>query len=171
MHMELQRDVWTWFKSWCSSTSKTTVSSEQSSIQYGYQKLFPWEREMVPMDMKYCLHGLHHEFTTHRAPEDQEVTTFSALKGLFCYDVIPSGLKNVRATCKSAMLKIFEDLMHKVIKHYVDELIVKSKKWDDHLQVTKFAFSLLMVPRRRCSVTNENTPYSIYNKLLTYHKI
>ncbi|XP_074282821.1 uncharacterized protein LOC141607368 [Silene latifolia] len=32
------------------------------------------------------------------APEDQEVTTFRTPKGIFCYKVMPFGLKNVRAT-------------------------------------------------------------------------
>ena len=33
------------------------------------------------------------------APEDEEKTAFTTDRGLFCYKVMPFGLKNAGATC------------------------------------------------------------------------
>ena len=67
------------------------------------------------------------------APEDQEATAFRTPKGIFCYKVMPFGLKNARATYQRAMQTIFEDMLHKTVECYVDDLVVKSKKRADHL--------------------------------------
>ncbi|CAM8914696.1 unnamed protein product [Rhodiola kirilowii] len=40
---------------------------------------------------------------------------------------MPFGLKNAGATYQRAMQKIFEDMMHKTIECYVDDVVVKSK--------------------------------------------
>ena len=40
------------------------------------------------------------------APEDQEVTTFRTPKGIFCYKVMPFGLKNAGAIYQRAMQNI-----------------------------------------------------------------
>ena len=61
-------------------------------------------------------------------PEDQEVTAFCTPKGIFFYRVVPFGLKNVGATYQRAMQIIFDDMLHKKVKCYVDDLVVKSKK-------------------------------------------
>ena len=47
------------------------------------------------------------------APEDQEATAFRTPKGIFCYKVMPFGLKNAGATYQRAMQTIFEDMLHK----------------------------------------------------------
>jgi len=41
------------------------------------------------------------------APEDQEATAFRTPKGIFCYKVMPFGLKNAEATYQRAMQIIF----------------------------------------------------------------
>ena len=64
----------------------------------------------------------------HMAPRDEEFTAFRTLKGIYCYKVIPFGLKNVGATYQRAMQRIFDDILHKNIECYVDDLVVKSKK-------------------------------------------
>jgi uncharacterized protein (UPF0548 family) len=45
---------------------------------------------------------------------------------------MPFRLKNVEATYQSAMVTLFHYMMHKEkeIKVYVDDMIVKSKKWE-----------------------------------------
>ena len=40
---------------------------------------------------------------------DQEKTSFVISQGLFCYKVIPFGLKNVRVTYQRLMNKMFAD--------------------------------------------------------------
>ncbi|PKI49812.1 hypothetical protein CRG98_029789 [Punica granatum] len=60
-------------------------------------------------------------------------TTFITMWGTFCYKVMPFGLKNAGATYQRAMVTLFHDMMHKVIKVYVDDMIAKSKEGEDHL--------------------------------------
>jgi len=58
------------------------------------------------------------------ATEDQEATAFRTLKGIFCYKVMPFGLKNVGATYQRAMQTIFKDMLHKMVECYVDDIVV-----------------------------------------------
>ena len=46
------------------------------------------------------------------APTDEEKTTFRTPKGIYCYKVMPFGLKNAGATYQRAMQKIFDDMLH-----------------------------------------------------------
>ena len=75
--------------------------------------------------------------------EDAKATTFGTPKGIYCYKVMPFGLKNARATYQRAMQKIFDDMLHKTIECYVDNLVVKSKKINNHLQDLREVFERL----------------------------
>ncbi|KAL0292075.1 UNVERIFIED_CONTAM: Transposon Tf2-12 polyprotein [Sesamum calycinum] len=66
------------------------------------------------------------------APADEELTAFRTPKGIYCYKIMPFGLKNVGATYQRAMQKIFDDMLHKNVECYVDDLVVKSKKRENH---------------------------------------
>ncbi|GAA0185206.1 hypothetical protein LIER_32494 [Lithospermum erythrorhizon] len=63
---------------------------------------------------------------------DEELTAFRTSMGIYCYKVMPFGLKNVGATYQRAMQKIFDDMLHKNVECYVDDLVVKSVKRKDH---------------------------------------
>ncbi|XP_017978221.1 PREDICTED: uncharacterized protein LOC108662400 [Theobroma cacao] len=67
-------------------------------------------------------------------PKDEELTAFRIPKGIYCYKVMPFGLKNAGAIYKRAMQKIFDDVLHRNVECYVDDLVVKSKKRVDHLE-------------------------------------
>ncbi|XXG47947.1 hypothetical protein AAC387_Pa02g2508 [Persea americana] len=67
-------------------------------------------------------------------PEDERHTSFRTPFGVYCYTVMPFGLKNAGATYQRDMMKIFQDMQHKTVECYVDDLAVKSKKKEDHLQ-------------------------------------
>ncbi|TYK22205.1 uncharacterized protein E5676_scaffold333G00830 [Cucumis melo var. makuwa] len=68
---------------------------------------------------------------------DEEMTAFRTPKGIYCYKVMPFGLKNVGATYQRAMEKVFDDMLHKYVECYVDDLVVKSKRRQDHLKDLK----------------------------------
>ncbi|KAI3459819.1 hypothetical protein Pfo_016482 [Paulownia fortunei] len=67
------------------------------------------------------------------APKDEELMVFRTPKGIYCYKVMPFRLKNAGATYQMAMQKIFDDMLHKNIECYVDDVVIKSKKREDHL--------------------------------------
>ena len=45
--------------------------------------------------------------------KDEELTAFCTSKGIYCYKVMPFGLKNTDATYQRAMQKIFDNVLHK----------------------------------------------------------
>ena len=77
------------------------------------------------------------------ALKDEELTTFHTPKGIYCYKVMPFGLKNAGATYQRTMQKIFDDILHKNVECYVDDLVVKSKKRIEHLQDLRQVFERL----------------------------
>jgi Reverse transcriptase (RNA-dependent DNA polymerase) len=66
-------------------------------------------------------------------PEDEKHTAFRTPIGIYCYKVIPFGLKNAGATYQRAMTKIFDDLIHKIVECYVDDLVIKAMSYEEHL--------------------------------------
>ncbi|KAK4400811.1 Retrovirus-related Pol polyprotein from transposon.6 [Sesamum angolense] len=77
------------------------------------------------------------------APTDEELTAFRTPKGIHCYKVMPFGLKNAGATYQRAMQKIFNDMLHKNVECYVDDLVVKSKKRENHFHDLRKVFERL----------------------------
>lgn len=51
-----------------------------------------------------------------------------------CYKVMPFGLKNDGASYQRAMQTIFDDMLHKIVESYVDNLAIKLKLCTDHLK-------------------------------------
>ena len=47
--------------------------------------------------------------------------------GLYFYNVMPFGLKNVGVTYQRLVTKIFRPLMGKTMEVYVDDMLIKSK--------------------------------------------
>ena len=63
--------------------------------------------------------------------------------GLYCYNVMPFGLKNARATYKRLEIKIFRPLMGKTMEVYIDDMLIKSKECPDHTKHLQEIFELL----------------------------
>ncbi|KAG9453939.1 hypothetical protein H6P81_006843 [Aristolochia fimbriata] len=76
-------------------------------------------------------------------PKDEELTAFCTPKGIFCYKVMPFGLKNADTTYQRAMQNIFDNFLHKRVKCYVDDLVVKTKQRSDHLLDLRAVFERL----------------------------
>ncbi|XP_065626753.1 uncharacterized protein LOC136066400 [Quercus suber] len=64
---------------------------------------------------------------------DQEKTSLVTSQGLFCYKVIPFGLKNAGATYQRLMDKMFAHQIGRNVQVYVDDMLVKSRFEKDHL--------------------------------------
>lgn len=63
--------------------------------------------------------------------------------GIYCYKVMPKGLKNAGATYQRAMTKIFDEIIHKIVECYVDDLVVKAVSYEEHLQHLRIVFDRL----------------------------
>lgn len=71
-------------------------------------------------------------------------TSFITPWGIFCYVVMPFGLKNAGATYQRAMTIIFHDVMHKELEIYVDDMVEKYEHSKDHVSVLRKVFHRLV---------------------------
>jgi hypothetical protein len=74
---------------------------------------------------------------------DQEKTSFITSRGLFCYKVMPFGLKNAGATYQRLMNRMFHDQILKNVEVYIDNMLVKSKEEGNHLKDLEEMFKTL----------------------------
>ncbi|XP_012858055.1 PREDICTED: uncharacterized protein LOC105977295 [Erythranthe guttata] len=77
------------------------------------------------------------------APEDQERASFITDQGIYCYQVMPFGLKNAGATYQRLVNKMFADQIGKNMEVYIDDMLVKSVKVSDHLTDLDQCFATL----------------------------
>ena len=76
-------------------------------------------------------------------PVDEEKTAFITSHGLYCYTVMPFGLKNTGATYQRLMTKIFRPLVGRTVEVYINDIVVKSKTREDHTHHLQKVFHLL----------------------------
>ena len=74
---------------------------------------------------------------------DQEKTSFITSRGLFCYKMMPFGLKNEGATYQRLMNRMFHNQIGKNVEVYIDDMLVKSKGEDDPLKDLEEMFNTL----------------------------
>ncbi|KAL0345043.1 UNVERIFIED_CONTAM: Transposon Ty3-I Gag-Pol polyprotein [Sesamum radiatum] len=77
------------------------------------------------------------------ADEDQEKTSFVTDQGTFCYNVMPFGLKNAGATYQRLVNNMFREQIGKNMEVYIDDMLVKSKRKEDHTQDLQACFDVL----------------------------
>ncbi|XP_019227392.1 PREDICTED: uncharacterized protein LOC109208705 [Nicotiana attenuata] len=75
--------------------------------------------------------------------EDQEKTTFITHQGMYCCRVMLFGLKNAGATYQRLVTRIFKDQLGKTMEVYIDDMLVKSRRKEDHIDHQKEAFGIL----------------------------
>jgi len=60
--------------------------------------------------------------------EDQEKTAFTTPFDVFCYNTMPFGLKNARATYQRCMQACLKEQLGRNIQVYVDDIVIKTKE-------------------------------------------
>ena len=83
----------------------------------------------------------YNQIRMHEA--DQEKTSFVTSQGFFCYKVMPFDLKNASATYQRLMNKMFAQQIGRNVQVYVDDMLVKSRRKEDHLEDLKETFNTL----------------------------
>ncbi|XP_022865625.1 uncharacterized protein LOC111385468 [Olea europaea var. sylvestris] len=76
-------------------------------------------------------------------PADEEHTSFIIDRGLYCYKMMPFGLKNAGATYQRLVNKMFVDLIGKTMEIYLDNMLVKSLEDGDHITHLNNTFQIL----------------------------
>jgi len=86
-------------------------------------------------------------------PGDEKYTSFRTPLGVYCYTVIPFGLKNAGATYQRAMSIIFCDHLRKMVEFYVDNIAIKSCDKNDHLRDLRTIFDIIRAYRLKMNPT------------------
>ena len=89
----------------------------------------------------------YHQIAMH--PQDMEKKAFISPRGLFCYRVMPFGLKNAGATYQRMVTKMFGRQLGDIMEAYIDDMVVKSKAESDHLQHLQEVFDILKTHKLR----------------------
>ena len=74
---------------------------------------------------------------------DEEHTSFIIDRGLYCYKVMPFGLKIASATYQRMVNMMFAEQIGRTMEVYVDDMLVKSKLARDHIQDLDQMFKVL----------------------------
>ena len=85
----------------------------------------------------------YHQIPIHSS--DAEKSSFISPHGLFCYNVMPFGLKNAGATYQRLITKMFRPLLGRTMEVYIDDMLVKSKQRSDHTAHLQQALDLLRI--------------------------
>ncbi|KAL0368520.1 UNVERIFIED_CONTAM: Transposon Ty3-G Gag-Pol polyprotein [Sesamum calycinum] len=75
--------------------------------------------------------------------DDQEKTSFVTDQGIFCYNVMPFGLKNVGATYQRLVNNMFREQIRRNMEVYIDDMVIKSQKKENHKQDLQDCFGIL----------------------------
>lgn len=82
----------------------------------------------------------------HQIPMAEEYQVHTALttsSSIYCYKVMPFGLKNVGATYQRFVNKMFDKPIGRNVEVYIDDMIVKSKQEGDHVSDLRETLSTL----------------------------
>ncbi|XP_070682894.1 uncharacterized protein [Malus domestica] len=77
------------------------------------------------------------------AVEDQEKTAFITERGLYCYTVMPFGLKNAGSTYQRLVNKMFKNQIGNTMEVYIDDMVVKSRERCQHIDHLRNTFDIL----------------------------
>ena len=83
----------------------------------------------------------YHQIPMH--PPEAEKIVFITPHRLYCYNVMPFGLKNVEATYQRMVTGIFRPLIGKSMEVYIDDMLIKSKERPNHTRNIQETFELL----------------------------
>ena len=85
---------------------------------------------------------------------NQEKTSFVTRQGLFCYKVMPFGLKNAGATYQRLINKMFAQQIGRNVEVCVDDMLVKSLREDEHLSDLQETFNTLRAYNMKLNPSN-----------------
>ncbi|GKV40349.1 hypothetical protein SLEP1_g48006 [Rubroshorea leprosula] len=87
------------------------------------------------------------------APENEEKTSFYASDEIYYYIMMPFGLKNAGATYQKMVTIVFRSQIGRNLEVYVDDIVVKSLKAENHLANLDETFNNLKKNRMRLNPT------------------
>src|SRR6185312_11386183 len=92
------------------------------------------------LSMLDCFSGYHQIFMKK---SDEEKTSFTTLFGTYCYVRMPEGLRIAGCTFNRIITAVIDTQLDRNISTYVDDVVVRSKKCEDHIADLRETFSNL----------------------------
>lgn len=74
---------------------------------------------------------------------DKAKIAFTTDQGLYCYKIMSFGLKNIGVTYQRLMNKMFAPFIGRSMEVYVDDMLVKSQRVNDHVKDLRDCFDTL----------------------------
>ena len=87
------------------------------------------------------------------AHSDQEKTAFITPTGVYCYKVMPFGLKNAGATYQRMVSGMFGHMIGKTVEAYIDDMLIKSKRKTSHVEDLREVLEILRATKLRLNAT------------------
>ena len=81
---------------------------------------------------------------------DEEKTSFTTPFGTYCYVRMPEGLRNAGCTFNRMIKKLLGNQLDRNISVYVDDVVVRSRKREDHIQVANLHRHGLKLNSEKC---------------------
>ncbi len=95
---------------------------------------------------------------------DIEKTAFTCCFGLYEYVVMPFGLKNAPPTFQRMMNELFMDYLYDWMVVYIDDILIYSKTFEEHMEHLKIVFDILrkanlMMKLKKCKFLEQNIEF------------
>jgi hypothetical protein len=95
---------------------------------------------------------------------DKEKTAFICSKGLYEYNVMPFGLRNAPGTFQRVMDKILKEYIDKFVVVYIDDIMIYSNSFEDHLThlnkvLKRLKDNNLIIKLKKCRFAEENIEF------------
>src|SRR5207245_4846294 len=96
--------------------------------------------------------------------EDIQKTAFTCGYGLYEFVVIPFGLTNAPATFQRLMNHILMEYLDEFVVVYIDDILIYSKMFDEHLEHLERVFeklreAKLMIKLKKCKFSEQNIEF------------
>ena len=104
----------------------------------------------------------YHQIAVEEA--DKHKTAFITPFGLFEWERLPFGLSGVPACFQRFMQHLFSDKLFEILIIYLDDLLIFSKTFEEHLQHLDYVFNVikrhgLKLKPSKCQLFREKVPY------------
>lgn len=74
---------------------------------------------------------------------DEEKPAFMTDREIYCYKIMPFGLKNTGSTYQRLVHHMFEEVIQKFMEVYIDDMLVKFINAIEHIEHLRKAFTIL----------------------------
>jgi hypothetical protein len=97
-------------------------------------------------------------------PQDKSKTAFTCHLGLYEFNVMPFGLKNAPPTFQRLMNKILREYLDEFVIVYIDDLLIYSKTFEEHIEHLRKIFDKLreanlMIKLKKCKFCMPNIEF------------